>query len=1037
MKTKFSGILTLLLAFVVQLTFAQEKTISGTISDNSGLPLPGATVLVKGTSSGTSSDFDGKYSIKANQGATLVFSFVGYSTQEVAVGSSSTINVAMQEDAQALEEVVVTGTGVATSRRKVAIAVETVKSEDLKPAPAGDISQALVGKVPGALIQSTTGQPGQQQSILLRGINSLGSTQPMILVDGIQINTDNIANGSSGNLSSRLADLDLGDVERVEVIQGAAAGTIYGAQGANGVIQIFTKKGKAGKIIVGLRSTLGFSTALEGNFGIADKHYFETTAEGFLANSSGTRLTPNPDTGVWGTPVGSIDANTLVNKPFAEETFNNLDAFLKDGVVTSNTGVTVSGGSEAVQFASSLSYLDQESVIQGSLKRINFRNSITVDITDKFKATASTTIVSSDNTTGGITNLDNVESGFSNSILVPQYINNRALDPAGNFVALPTGDNSVNPFFTQQNRFFESDLIRAIGNVNLNYKPFDFLELDYKYGVDIYENNFRQLTLNQSELITQGLTPFTGELIQRPDKGTTQNSLMSAFLRFDFEDDFGITNFPLSSTTHLAYDWRREDFERITVIGTELPTFSDDFNLNQSGNQSATGFDSTFRTYGFLINQKFDYGEYLGFSAGVRVDWSSAFGVGSEAFVFPRGDVYLRLDSFIEQDWLSQFKVRAAYGEAGIQPGAFQRIPVLGSGQIDATPFLALPNTLQNQLLEVQVSKELEFGGDFTFIPSNGNWLNRIDLNATYYTRTSNDAIRAIDTAPSAGASALLTNALTIETDGFQFGLNLNVADYDNFKWSSTINFGTFESIVTNISNGADIALGNNFVIREGAPIGAFFGNEILTSVTQTRTDGTRYIADADVGNFEIVNGYVVETATRRAVIGDEQVLLGDPTPDFNMSFINNFTIGKNFNVSFQLDWIKGNDIYNQTRQWLYRDLLHENVTQPITVGGETGAYAAYYTNLYSTNTPNSEFVEDGSFMRLRNLNLSYDFGDFIDGVSSFRVILAGENLFTITDYSGIDPEAVSNQNSAATRGLDQYAFPNFSTYSLGFNVTF
>ena len=318
MKTKFSGILTLLLAFVVQLTFAQEKTISGTVTDGSGLPLPGTTVLIKGTSSGTSSDFDGKYSIKANQGATLVFSFVGYTKKEVAVGVSNTINVTLQEDATALEEVIVTGTGVATSRKKVAISVETVKSEDLKPAPAGDISQALVGKVPGALIQSTTGQPGQQQSILLRGINSLGSTQPMILVDGIQINTDNIANGSSGNLSSRLADLDLGDVERVEVIQGAAAGTIYGAQGANGVIQIFTKKGKAGKIRVGLRSTLGLSTALEGNFGIAELHYFATTAEGFLANSSGTRLTPNPDTGVWGTPVGSIDANTLVNKPFAK-----------------------------------------------------------------------------------------------------------------------------------------------------------------------------------------------------------------------------------------------------------------------------------------------------------------------------------------------------------------------------------------------------------------------------------------------------------------------------------------------------------------------------------------------------------------------------------------------------------------------------------------------------------------------------------------------------------------------------------------------
>jgi TonB-linked SusC/RagA family outer membrane protein len=1055
MRTKTRGMLTLLLAFVVHLSFAQEKTnsgtvkdsdavplpqektISGTVKDFDAVPLPGVNILVQGTTNGTQTDFDGNYSINASKGQTLVFTYIGLRDVRRTVGAGTAINVQMQEDAEALDEVVVTGTGVATSRRKTAIAVASVKADELRIAPAGDISQALIGKVPGALIQSTTGQPGQQQSILLRGINSLGSTQPMILVDGIQINTDNLDNGGGNNLSSRLADLDLGDVDRVEVIQGAAAGTIYGAQGANGVIQIFTKKGKAGKMKVNLRSTIGFSTALEGNFGIADRHYYDTTADGFLANASGGRLLPNPETGVWGTPVGSIDANTLVDNPFGEQTFDNLDLLLRDGVVTSNTGVSVSGGSEQVTFVSSLSYLDQESVIVGSLKRINFRNSVTANITDKLSATISATVISSDNTTGGVTNADNNTGGFSNSILVPQFINNRALDAAGNFVALPTGDTSVNPFFTQQNRFFSSDLIRVIGNVNLNYKPFEFLEVDYKYGADIYENRFRQLTFNQSELLTQGLPPLNGQLIERPDKGTTQNSLLSAFLRFDFEDDFGFSNFPMSLTTQIAYDWRREDFQRITVTGTELPTFSDNFNLNQSGNQSATGEDSTFRTYGFLVNQRFDYGDYLGFSAGVRVDYSSAFGVGSEPFVFPRGDVYLRLDSFVEKDWLNQFKLRAGYGEAGIQPGAFDRIPTLGAGQIDATAILSLPNTLRNQLLNVQSSQELEFGTDITFALSNNTWFNRIDLNATYYTRSSEDAIRAIDVSPSTGAAALLTNALTIDTEGFQAGLNMSVANYEKFRWNSTINFGTFESIVTDIANNADIALGNNHVIREGAAVGAFFGLEVLTSVTQTRTDGSRYIEDANVGNFEIVNGNVVETATRRAVLGDEQVELGDPTPDFNMSLINSFDIGRNLNLSFQFDWIQGGDIYNQTRQWLYRDLLHENVTQPITVGGESGAFAAYYTNLYQTNNPNSEFVEDGTFVRLRNLNLSYDFGEFVNGVSNLRVTLGGENLLTFTEYSGIDPEAVSNQNSAAERGLDQYAFPNFRTISLGLNVTF
>jgi TonB-linked SusC/RagA family outer membrane protein len=1037
MKANLSRVLTLFLVLVAQISFAQQNSITGTVSDESGV-LPGVSVSIKGGTSGTETDFDGKYIIKSNVGEILVFRYLGYKTVEKTVGTSNTINVNLLVDANLLDEIVITGTGIAVSKRKVAIAVEAVNAEDLKPAPAGDLSQALVGKVPGALIQSTTGQPGQQQSILLRGINSLGSTQPMIMVDGIQINTDNLTNGSDGNVSSRLADLDLGDVERVEIIQGAAAGTIYGAQGANGVIQIFTKKGKAGKIKVSLRTNVGFSSALEGNLAFADKHYFTTTSDGFLAaNAAGDRLVPDPSTGIWGTPIGSIDATTLIDKPFKEKTFNNLDLLLNDSAVTYNTGLNISGGSEKVTFSSSLSYLEQESIIIGSLKRINFRNSITANITDKLKATFSTTIINSRNSTGGVTNTDSVEGGLSNSILIPQYINNKALDAQGRYVATPTGDNSVNPFFNFQNRTFNSDLMRGIANVNLNYKVTDFLEVDYKYGADVYNNNFTQVSFNQTLLLSQGLPPFTGEYFERPDKGSTQNSILSAFLRFNFEDDFGFKNFPLSTTTQLAYDWRREDFQRVSITGIDLPTFSTDFNLNQTGNQSANAFSDTFITFGYLINQRFEYGDYLGFSAGVRVDKSSAFGEGSEAFVFPRGDIYLRVDSFFDNDWLDQFKVRAAYGEAGIQPGAFDRIPILSAGQIDSTPALALPAELRNAALGVQVSKELEFGIDLTIKAFTGKWLNRIDLSATYYTRDSDDVIRAIDISPSTGASSILTNALTIETDGFQFGLNLNVADYENFKWNSTVNFGTFESIIGSISNGADIALGNNHVLKEGAPIGAFFGLDVLSSVDQTRTDGTRYIAQADIGDYDIVNGNVVNIATKQAVLGDEQVLLGDPTPDFNMSFINNFTIFQDFNVSFQLDWIQGNDIYNQTRQWMYRDLVHADVTEPITVDGETGAFAAYYTNLYATNNPNSAFVEDGSFLRLRNVSLSYDLGKYIEGVSSLRLTLAGENLFTITDYSGIDPEAASNLNSAAQRGLDQYAFPNFKTYSLGVNVTF
>ena len=1025
----------LVLALINTAVWAQ--TVSGTVTDENNQPLPGATIVVQGTNTGTTSDFDGNYQIRARQGQTIVFSYVGYATQNVAV-NNATHNVSLQAD-NTLDEVVVTGTGVATSKRKTAISVETVKGENLKPAPAGDLSQALIGKVPGARIQSTSGQPGQQQNILLRGINSLSTTQPMILVDGIQINTDNINNGSDSNVSSRLADLDLSDIDRIEVIQGAAAGTIYGAQGANGVIQVFTKRGKAGKIKIDLKTNIGVSSALRGNFGLTNRHYFETTSDGYLsANASGDRLEPDVDSGVWETPIGNIDENTLVNKPFKEKTFNNLDLLLNDNAITSNSSVSISGGSDQMQFYSSLSHLNQESVINGALERNNLKLNVTGDLSDKLSARVSSTFISSKNTSGGISNANNVDSAFSNAILIPQYVNIKNINSSGKYVAAPTGDNSINPFYTFQNRTYNSDLIRVIGNINIKYDVSKFLKLDYKYGFDVYENKFKDFIKNQSSVDGTTLNPITGRIIERPDKGVTQNSLFSAFVNLNFEDDFGISNFPLTTTTHLAYDWRRKDFNRITVTGTDLPSFSDNFNLQQAGTASVTAFDESIRTYGFLINQKVDFKNFAGISAGMRVDWSSAFGEGSEPFTFPRGDVYVRLDSFISQNWLSQFKLRAAYGEAGIQPGPFDRVPILTSSQIDQTAILNLPNELQNPALGVQVSKEFEFGSDLSLKPSNGNWFSRVDLNATFYNRKSEDVIRSLDISPSKGSAAILTNALSIKTDGFQLGVNINVATLENFKWNSTINFGTFESVIEDIANDADIALGNNHVLKEGASVGAFFGKLVLTDLRQTKTDGTRYIKDADLEDYEVgPRGYVVNKKSKRAFIGDEQVLLGDPTPDFTMSFINNFSIYKNLNLSFQLDWVQGNDIYNQTKQWLYRDLIHQDVSVPVTIDNETGAFAAFYTNLYSTNNPNSAFVEDGSFVRLRNLSISYEFGGFVKSLSSLRLTFSGDNLITWTKYTGIDPEASSNFNDPTERGLDQYAFPNFKTYSLGVNLSF
>ncbi|GAA4961913.1 SusC/RagA family TonB-linked outer membrane protein [Algibacter aquimarinus] len=361
MKTKFSGILTLLLAFVVQLTFAQEKTISGTVSDDSGLPLPGATVLVKGTSSGTSSDFDGKYSIRANQGATLVFSFVGYSTVEMVIGSSSTINATLTEDAASLEEVVVTGYAT-VAKKKSNIAASRITSETIENRPNASFVQTLTGQVAGLDIATNSGQPGANSTIELRGANSInGNTEPLFLMDGIPINEDNFRS------------LNPNEIESVTVLKDAGATAIYGSRGANGVVVIKTKRGKKGS---------GLQINYTGITSLSNLQYSNERGYNLFENSQDI-LTFERNVGIGrgaGDGLGPLFPATNVPLTDAEiaasPTTDWLDFFLGTAR-TQNHTLTFSTGSENASSFTSLGYFAQEGLLRGSnLQRFNLRNNV-------------------------------------------------------------------------------------------------------------------------------------------------------------------------------------------------------------------------------------------------------------------------------------------------------------------------------------------------------------------------------------------------------------------------------------------------------------------------------------------------------------------------------------------------------------------------------------------------------------------------------------------------------------------------------------
>ena len=1038
---KFVLLLTMFIAFA-NAAISQELMVTGTVSDESGTSVPFASVLQKGTQYGVSANEDGVYNITVKKGAVLIFTATGYKDKE-AIVTSATLNVMLiKNDKTVIDEVVVTGVGAATSKRKLGISVESVNSKDLPKVSTASIDQALVGKIAGAQIASISGQPGQQASILLRGINTLGSTQPMILVDGVQLQAGNNTNGSGSNLSSRLSDIDLSNIDRIEVVQGAAAATIYGAQGANGVIQIFTKKGaRNGKVNITVNSRASVDNVIRGELKIAKYHFYPTNAQGYIVDPSGDAVQPD-GTGVWTEPEVALGSTTVNDKPFKETTYDHIGQVFRKNATTFNNSVNLAGGWQTGDYSFNVANTKQQSVLFGDYSRTNLSVNLGMELFKNFTVRSISQLIHSNNNTGGITGQNNINSALGVALGTKQYYDLKAKDSIGNYVVNPELGNSINPFYNNQFREYNAKTTRIIQSVNLNYKPFKFLEIDYKYGIDQYRYDYKNFVRYQLNTLTAGIgiDPLEGEIILDRDNQTLQNSLLTAFFRTNLREDFSI-NIPLASTTQIAYDWRKDAYENIIATGSGLAPFPP-YSLSTANVKNNSQLDVHKITYGYLVNQRFEYANLFGVSGGVRVDYSSAFGAGYKAFVFPRGDVYFRLSELLKQDKIYDLKLRAAYGEAGIQPGAYDRFITLNSGNIGSGGYLALKATARNPLLDVEVSKELEAGFDLGVRPFSGSVFTNLRLSATYWNRKSNGVIRSIDLAPSSGSLGILTNALSLASNGFQFSLDALVIDKQNFDWNFGIRFGKQKSIVSNISNHKDIVIGGSgsgqFVLREKESVGAFFGVVPLSSVNQQNSAGVRFIPEADAANYEVVNGMVVNKTTKAVIFSNDQTKIGDPTPKFNMSFINNFTILKNFSAGFQVDWVYGNQIYNQTKQWLFRDWVHEDFDKPVNIGGENKAWANYYNSLYFTNQTNSYFVEDGSFVRLRDVSLAYNIP--FSGKNFFRTAqfsVSGRNLLTFTKYTGMDPEASANLNDPLSRGLDLYAFPNFRSLQFGITLGF
>ena len=1041
--------------FIAYAVNAQTQQVAGKVTDATGAAIPAASIIEKGTKNGTIAKDDGSFILKVKPKAILIISAIGFEVKEIPATESASI--VLKIDARSLSDIVVTGVGTATSKKRLGISVESVSADKLPAMPTGSIDQALIGKIAGAQISSVDGTPGASVNILLRGINTLqGSTMPMILLDGIEVKATN------------LNTLDLSIIDRVEVVEGAASASLYGAQGANGVIQLFTKKGKVGQINVDFSSSVSRNTYLNiGNVHKANYHSFVTDANNNVIGTSGNPLYFDTTAGVysentqWPSTDPANNNNKLYNKNLTH--YDHYKEFFIPAN-TYNNSVTVSGAREKIDFFLSASNNYQESNFKNN--GYNSRSNLTANIgAELFKNLKFRSITQLAYTRNTILSDQGFLYALNNTQPFANYGFKFADGTPSAYYGSATGVNGYNPNYPIYYTQYADNKIDVVQTFDASYKFPKFVDVDVKYGIN-YVNEYSQtLYPNQTENQNVsdidpafGATDYyfgadiTGSVYNNNYNRLFQNFLATTNIRLDLENDFH-TKIPIVATTQAGFDWRHDKSTYNNFYGIGFPVATP-YTAGSANEYHSNGAQITpFVTYGYLANERIEYADIAAVTVGFRTDYSSAFGAGHTPFTFPTGNAYFRISSLpfwknsSIANTFTEFKIRAAYGKAGIQPGPFDRYVTLSSHTLGNNNAYYFPPTNSNPDLAVEVSEEKEIGTDLTFKVARGEWLPSITLSGTYWKRSSNNTIWSVDIAPSTGSGTVKTNAFSLGSNGFDFSLNATVLTNRNFTWNFTTNFGHQTSKILS-TGGAPVVLtsyagSTGYVLQAGEKVGQLYGYLVLNSVNQVDPATNQpFIDKASQGNYVVAsNGVVVDKSTKQPYVTPNLYSFGDPNPKFNMSIINDFTFKNFISFGFQFDWVNGSHIYNQTKEWMYRDGINGDYDKQITIDGKTGAWTAFYRGMYaqvSRDGTKSYFYEDASFLRLRNVYVSVDVAKAlkVKTLRKIQLVFTGRNILTVTKYTGYDPEISSGANNSPwDRGTDHNTMPNYKSYQIGLNV--
>ncbi|MCV6628815.1 MAG: SusC/RagA family TonB-linked outer membrane protein [Flavobacteriaceae bacterium] len=1003
MRTKISCLLTVLLLLIGYTLTAQTKTISGNVTDQSGLPLPGVNILVKGTTIGTQTDFDGNYSITAREGQELEFSFLGQKTVYRMVGSSNTINVQMEEDAQTLEEVVVTGVAGATTKAKLAISAASVSEDLLQSVPATSAASAIQGKVAGVNVVQPSGLPGSSASITIRGATSLlGNQNPLIIVDGVLLGNAN------------LADINTEDVKSYEILKGAAAASLYGSRAANGVIQIITKRGQRNSDPrVTIRQEVGLATILNA--------YSQSRFHNYRLNPDGSFVLSDPADAlslVVDIPNGQTSNHSIIDNAFPVY-YDSFDSAFGNGLFRTFSA-SVSGGSEKINYYVSIQDNANEGIVKvGNLgyKRQVGKMNLDFDISEKFKFSNSSSYAVSRSKepslgSGGPLyalqftpphldlNAVNDEDGSP-------YNWNSFMDNANG--GWPTAE--TNPLYYLDNYKYEESRKRLISNSKLKYILTEWLYVEGSYGVD--ELHFRSGEFVDKNWLDDQISAFANGYISQGHSSRKYETIaVNSYTNNSFGD--------LELKTRLQYMQEVDSYYSVGVVGTELSNNGVNNLENVLQEQLNVGSSRTkesAKSYSAIVNLVFK--ERYIFDGLLRYEQVSTYGPNVREQMFYRLSGAYRLGMDMSVDWMDELKLRLSYGTAGLRPTYIAQYET-----VDVQDGNNTKTIFGNANLGASVSTELEFGLDFDF-------LKRYRLSFNYSATNNDDLVIPVPLAAATGFQEQYQNAASIESTVYEVTFGADIIKSDDVNWGVNFNFSKFDSEITSF-NRSELQVGpsNSFILREGERYGTFYGKRFLTALNQ--------LPDSeDPADYKIYNGIVVanDGTNLPQLLKDKNgndaiVAIGNTTPDFTLSF-NTRLNWKNFSLFALMDWQQGGEVYNQTKQWRFRELLHPEID------GETVGWAS---GVYAINAVNDYFVEDGTFVKLRELSLSYDFkNEWLKNtfISSLSVGVVGRNLFVLTNYSGVDPEVTNIDTGSDGRfndinayKFDAFGYPSIRTFT-------